>query len=213
MDRSNALRSHPTLSFTSKPETQPDTASQVAAARLLFKSHWSLDTESAREEPRLRRLLGHISVYDRTRAYAQARSEPITAKATEENELSAYLQHQVPSFEEFRAALRVQLEIIAQVRLAAAQSNNVEEYNSDDDEEEDSDYDSYDGDNRSDEDLAAESDDSLTDYESEGQRSECTSPTSSSANEKYDKGEEEGEFWAVRPLTPFLNSASRVVDS
>jgi len=128
----------------------------------------------------------------------------------EENELSTYLQHEVPSFEEFRAALRIQLETIAQVRLATAtQCNEVEEYASDG--ESDSSYDSFDGDSWSEEENAADSDDSLTDNESEGQISPCTSPTFDSAGAKSDKElDEENDVWAIRPLTPFLNGTNRV---
>jgi len=207
MDRQSALCSHMPLAFVSSPETRTETIRQ-STARLLVRSHWNLNTETARDEPRLGRLLGHMSVYDRTKAFAQAQTKSTPAKSPEENELSTYLQHQVPSFEEFRAALKVQLETIAQIRLAAAtQCNDVDEYDSD--ETDDSDYDSCDGD-WSDDDAAVDSDDSLTDLESEGQTSQCTSPTFNSADAKYDKEEDENDVWAIRPLTPFLNS-NRIV--
>ena len=151
-------------------------------------------------------------MYDRIKASAQAQAQPqtesIPTSHPEENELSTYLQHQVPSFEEFRAALKVQLETISQIRLAnATQCNDVDEYDSDETDE--SDYDSCDGD-WSDEDAAAESDDSLTDLESEANTSPCTSPTFESAAAKYDKEEDENDLWAIRPLKPFLTS-NRVV--
>ena len=174
-----------------------------SAARLLFRSHWNLNTETGRDEPRLRRLLGHISVYDRTKAFTQEQSKQNVIKPEETEELSAFLQQQVPSFEEFRAALKLQLETISQVRVSAAtQLEDVDEYDSDD--SDDSDYDSYDGE-RSDDESAAESDDSLTDNDSEGQLSPCASPTCESPAEKFAK-EDEQDIWAIRPLTPFLIS-------
>jgi hypothetical protein len=207
MDRHGPLSSHAPLSFASTPVTLPETTSK-SAARLLFKSHWSFNTESAREEPRLRRLLGHISVYDRTNAFVQAQTEPIpTESRPEQNELFTYLLHQVPSFEEFRAEIKIQQETIAQIRLTtAAQYDDVDEYSSDE-EETDSHYDSLDGDDWSEEDIAADSDDSFTDNGSEGQTSRCTSPTLVSADANYDK--EEDDIWAIQPLTPFLNSSNR----
>ncbi|KIW31601.1 uncharacterized protein PV07_03231 [Cladophialophora immunda] len=216
MEQLSALSSHDPRCFASKPQpqpqTQPETASQ-SAARLLFKSHWKLNTESSREEPRLRRLLGHISVYDRTRTFAQAeeQTQPSEETRPEPNELSTYIQqHQVPSFKEFQAALEAQLATIAQIRAAAEQYNNAEEYNSDEEEEDDSDYDSCDGDWSDEEDTSAESDDSCTDYESEGQRSECSSPTFDSADAKYgqDESEEDDDVWAIRPLIPLVSNRS-----
>jgi hypothetical protein len=204
MDRQEALRSHAPFAFASTPSSLTE-ASRQSAARLLFRSHWNLNTESARDEPRLRRLLGHMSVYDRTKELAQSQIKPASPQS-EANELSSYIAHQVPSFEEFRAALRVQLETITQVRLAAAaQCKDVDEYDSDG--SDDSDYDSYDGE-WSDEDDVAESDDSLTDNdESESQVSACTSPTFEPADGKPAREEgEEDDIWAIRPLTPILNS-------
>jgi len=200
MERPNALCSHAPLAFASKPETPIYTTSQ-SITRLVFRSQWNINAESAREEPRLRKLLGHISVYKRTRAYAQGQTK------SDQPEFSTYLQHQVPSFEEFRAALRLQLETIAQARTAAVDAKEVDEYNSDEDDEDDSDYDSYDGDDFSEEDNAAESDDSLTDVESEGQLSECTSPTFDSFGATFNKAEED-DLWAIRPLAPFLSKTT-----
>ncbi|EXJ71446.1 uncharacterized protein A1O5_05254 [Cladophialophora psammophila CBS 110553] len=216
MEQLGALCSHDQRCFASKPKSQPqpDTTS-LSAARLLFKSHWKLNTESAREEPRLRRVLGHISVYDRTRTFAQAQqAQPSSETRPEPNELSAYIQHQVPSFKEFQAALEAQLATIAQIRAASAQYKNAEDYNSDEEEEDDSDYDSCDSCDSCDrnwsdeeEDTSAESDDSCTDYESEGQRSECSSPTFDSADAKHDQEEEE-DVWAIRPLIPLVTHRS-----
>ncbi|OAP61050.1 hypothetical protein AYL99_06054 [Fonsecaea erecta] len=213
MEQSSALSSHSPRCFASKPQPQPqpqpqpETASQ-SAARLLFKSHWKLNTETAREEPRLRRLLGHISVYDQTRIFAQAQAptQPSAESRPEPNELSVYIQHQVPSFKEFQAALEAQLETLAQIRAAAIQYNNAEEYDSDEGEDGDSDYDSCDGDWSDDEDTSAESDDSCTDYESEGQRSECSSPTFDSAHAKYAQEDEDDDVWAIRPLIPLVTN-------
>ena len=211
MDQHGALCSHAPLAFNSIPSASPETALR-SAARLLFRSNWKLNVESARPEPRLRRLLGHASVYDRTKTSARSHSPVIPTAATEENELSTYLQHQVPSFEQFRAALRLQLETISQIKLAnTTEYKDAEEYDSD--KGSDSSYDSFDGENWSEDENAADSDDSLTDNESEGQSSACTSPTISSLeDEKYDKEvEDEDDVWAIRPLTPFFNSANRVV--
>ncbi|KAH0843067.1 hypothetical protein AYO21_08765 [Fonsecaea monophora] len=219
MEQLCALSSHNPRCFASKPQPQsqpqpqpqPETASQ-SAARLLFKSHWKLNTESSREEPRLRRVLGHVSVYDRTRTFTnqtQQTHQPAAAETTrpESNELSEYIQHQVPSFKEFQAALEAQLATIAQIRAAAAQYSNAEEYGSD--EEDDSDYDSCDGEWSDNEDTSAESDDSsCTDYESEGQRSECSSPTFDSVHAKYDTQDQEEDIWAIRPLIPLVSTRS-----
>ncbi|KAJ9607658.1 hypothetical protein H2200_007736 [Cladophialophora chaetospira] len=206
MNRQGALFSQAPSASNSTIEASSEAVTK-SASRLFFNSQWKLNAESAREEPRLRRLLGHVSVYDRTRALSQSRANPVPPTTTEENELSTYLQHEVPSFEEFRAALRVQLETIAQVRLA--QCNEVDEFDSD--EESDSSYDSFDGDTWSEEDTTAESDDSLTDNESEGQLSACTSPTFEFAAAKYDKETEEDDLWALRPLTPLLTRTNPVV--
>ncbi len=209
MNRQSALCSHAPLAFNSTPEVSLETESRSASQLLFRSSNWKLNVESARPEPRLRRLLGHASVYDRTKAQRQSNS--VSTITTEENELSTYLQHQVPSFEEFRAALRLQLETISQIRLATTnECKDVDEYDSDG--ESNSSYDSFDGDNWSEDEGAADSDDSLTDNESEGQTSACTSPTFSSPDTKYDKEvDEEDDVWAIRPLTPFFNSTNRLV--
>jgi hypothetical protein len=148
-------------------------------------------------------------VYDRTRDFAQAQSASISTPTIEENGPATYLEHQVPSFEEFRTALKVQLETIAQIRQAAAtQYEEADEFDSD--EETDCSYDSFDGDDWSEEDPSADSDDSLTDNDSDGQISQCTSPTFFSADAKHDTEDDDG-IWAIRPLTPFLNKSNRVV--
>lgn len=214
MDRQSALSSHAPLYFAHTPAvTQPEPTTQ-ATARIFVRSNWELNQESAREEPRLRRLLGHISVYDRTKEFVKAQAEPAPVQHdSEQNELSAYLKQSVPSFEQFRAALRVQLETVAQIRLARAQCIEVDEYDSDEDGD-DSDYDSLDGEDDWSEEDATDSEGSLTDNESDGQTSPCTSPMFISADAKYSKGETEEEdeedVWAIRPLTPFLNTSNRV---
>ena len=202
MNPSGALCSHDPLYFATKPQARSEMTRQ-AASRLLYISNWKLNSESACEEPRLRRLLGHISVYDKTRTFTQTQPQS-SEDPSETNELSTYLHHQVPSFREFQAAIEVQLAAMAQVTAAAAQLN-AEEYNSDE-EEDDSDYDSYDGDDWSEDEDAAESDDSFTDTESvEGQRSECSSPTGCLGDTDE---EEEKDLWALRPLTPFITNRS-----
>ena len=202
MNPSAALCSHDPLYFAAKPHARSEMTRQ-AASRLLYISNWKLNAESSCEAPRLHRLLGHLSVYDQTRAFTQTQTQS-SEESFEANELSTYLQHQVPSFREFQAAIEMQLATMAQVTAAAAQLN-AEEYNSDE-EEDDSDYDSYDGDDWSDDEGAAESDDSFTDNESvEGQRSECSSPTGSPGDTE-DEGER--DLWALRPLIPFITNKS-----
>jgi len=108
--------------------------------------------------------------------------------------LSTYLQQQAPSFKEFQAAIELQLATMAEVK-AATERYNTEGYTSDE-EVVDSDGDSYDVE-WSDDDTA-ESDDSLTDYESmDGQWSTCSSPT--------EDEEDEYDLWAIRPPTAFSN--------
>ncbi|KIX08068.1 uncharacterized protein Z518_02723 [Rhinocladiella mackenziei CBS 650.93] len=196
---SAALCSHDPLCFAAKPEVRSE-MTRPAASRLFYISNWKLGTLSTCEEPNLRKLLGHLSVYDQVREFPQTQQIQSSEETPRPNELSTYLQHPVPSFREFQAAIEVQLATIAHISAAAAQLN-VEEYSSDE-EEDDDDCDSNDGE-WSDEDTAAESDDSFTDYDSvEGQRSQCSSPTSC----PDDKGGEEGDLWAIRPLTPFMNN-------
>jgi hypothetical protein len=199
MNFQSALTSHSPLSFAATPLITTETPSQTAA-RLQFKSQWKLNSEMSREEPCLRKVLAHTSVYSRAKAYTQSlQASTAPDKSPEASELSTYIQHRVPSFEEFRAALALQLQTITQVRLAAqANCQQAEEYDSDDDDETDSDYDSYDGDCWSDEDDNALSDDSLTDdQESGGEESPCTSPTCASTPGRYD--DQEDDIWAIRP--------------
>merc|ERR1712072_1117410 len=127
--------------------------SPPAASRLHFVASWKLNTESARDEPKLRKLLGHISVYDQTRTLVQ--SQTPSSDDPESNELSTYLQQHVPCFRDFQAAIALQLATMAEAKAAASQL--AEEENNSDEEEIDSDYDSYDGD-WSDADTAAGSD-------------------------------------------------------
>jgi hypothetical protein len=177
------------MSFSAKPKPQTEQEmTPYTTARLLFKSHWNLNKESDRPEPRLRLLLGHISVYDRTREQAHDASA-ITP--------TTYAQCQIPSFEAFRAALRVQLETMTQLRLATIASREAECQLGDDDEDgEDSDYDSYDGEDWSDDEADHLSDDSFTDNESDGQ----ASPTAT----EFCNVQDSDDIWAIRPLTPCL---------
>jgi hypothetical protein len=185
------LCSHAPMSFSSKPEPQSaQETTPYSTARLLYKSHWNLNRESDRPEPRLRLLLGHIAVYDRARE--QARDKPMITPTT-------YAQCQIPSFEAFRAALRVQLETITQIRLATIASRDSELQSGDDDEDEDdSDYDSYDGEDWSDDEADHLSEDSLTDSESDGQ----ISPTAT----EFCDVDDSDDVWAIRPLTPCLKN-------
>ncbi|EXJ82073.1 hypothetical protein A1O1_08142 [Capronia coronata CBS 617.96] len=195
------LCSHAPLHFSVKPQARYD-ATRHAASRLLYISDWKLNSESARDQPRLRNLLGHLSVHDQARSitHTQTRSPP--PEPEQSNELSTYLQ-QVPSFREFQAAIEVQLATIVQITAAAAQLKFVNNHRYEA-AEEDSDCDSYEGD-WSDEDTAAESDDSLTDNDSLGTASECSSPTSCSSKVRHGDGdEEELDLWALRPMAPYM---------
>lgn len=199
MLHSEALCSHHPLSFASKPKA-PSEMPQPSASRVLFVSSWKLNSEAARDEPRLRKMLGHISVYDEARAASRSQTQA-SEEASEDKELSAYLQQQAPSFKAFQAAIEVQLATIAEIK-ASAELFNTEDDASDEDFV-DSDSDIYDGE-WSDDETTAESDDSLTDYEStDGQWSPCSSPTSCSGDAKDE--EDENDLWAVRPLTTFYN--------
>jgi len=169
----------------------------AAASRLLYISSWKLHWETSREEPKLRKLLGHISIYDKTRKFSHAAE--CSSEEGFENATSPYFAHEVPSFKAFQAAIQDQLANIAKMAPASNctgrdlyQIDEAEEDDSDD-----SDYDSCDGDEWTDEDTSAESDESFTDTESmEGQWSECTSPTAACDGE-----DEDADLWAIRPLT------------
>lgn len=167
----------------------------AAASRLLYISSWKLGSESAREEPTLRKLLGHISIYDKTRTFSLDTS---TFSSPEYgSEAATYGGYHVPSFKAFQAAIQDQLAAMAKVTAAETLLHQNQDGIEQDDDEDDSDYDSYDGDDWSDEDESADSDGSFTDNEStEGQWSECTSPTATSCDD-----EEHSDLWAIRPLT------------
>jgi len=175
--------------------------SPKAASRLSFLSNWKLNSEAAYEEPRLRRMLGHLSVFEQSRAYSQPKTSasPSLEDASEPNELSTYLQQHVPSFREFQAAIQEQLATIAEAQANVARLKG-KEYHIDEEEleEDDSESDSYD-DDWTDDDNAAESDDSLTDCDSsDGRWSGCSSPTSCDGE---DEPEDEQGLWAIRPST------------
>lgn len=193
LDISGALCSHTPLYFAALPAAR-SAMTPVAASRLLYISSWKLNSETAREEPRLRKLLGHISIYDKTRSF----SHNASGSSDEESEAGAspYLSYQVPSFKAFQAAIQDQLATMAKVTTTSTLLHTDEDQ-VDEGDDDDSDYDSYDGDDWTDEDTSAESDESFTDTEStEGQWSECTSPTATCCDE-----EEDSDLWAIRPLT------------
>ncbi|RVX71946.1 hypothetical protein B0A52_04345 [Exophiala mesophila] len=173
----------------------------VVAARLLYVSNWKLNSESARNEPRLGRLLGHIAVFESSRSCTESSSAD---PESELNELSSYLQEHVPSFRQFQAAIQEQISSMTDLTSPPPYSI-VDEFQSDEDDSEDddsSDGDSYHEGNWSDDDTSAESDGSLTDAEcSEDQSAEPSSPLSS-CPEDDDAG-----LWAVRPLTTLLSRA------
>lgn len=201
LNTSGALTSHSPLYFASQPQARSE-MTRPAASRLVYISNWKLTSESAKNEPKLRKLLGHLAVYESTSTFTQASSDPSQSPNSESdpNELSTYLHDHVPSFKQFQAAIAEQIATMAQVSSAAAQVT-VKEYQSDEEEEEedDSDYDSYDGDDWSDDEGAAESDGSLTDNEgSEDQSTDAISPMSSCQEE------DDADLWAIRPLTSYL---------
>lgn len=169
-------------------------------------SNWKLNTESSCEEPRLRRLLGHISVYDKTHAIIKE-DLPSPTQCSESQDVSTnFGQQEIPSFKEFQAAIEVQLATLAALTATSVQCREVDEYDSEDDEDDDddSDYYSNDGDGWSDDGSTTVSDESLTDNEGvEEPQSECTSPTYYDAK---DKDQEEDDLWAMRPAAPFFNS-------
>jgi len=232
MNYTEALRSHSPLSFACEPQAQAQAQGKEkekekaqaraempppSASRVLFVSGWKLNCEAARDQPRLRKMLGHLSVYDEARLLSRAQTQD-SEEESDANELSTYLQQQVPSFKEFQAALELQLATMAEVKAAtdryelqlatmAEVNAGTDRYNAEgyisDEEVVDSDDDSYDVE-CSDDDATAESDDSLTDYESvDGQWSTCSSPTSCCEHAEHE--EDENDLWAVRPPIPFRN--------
>ncbi|KIV89041.1 hypothetical protein PV10_08655 [Exophiala mesophila] len=195
------LNSHKPLEFTSQPQPLAQMA-PVVAARLLYVSNWKLNSESAKNEPRLGRLLGHIAIFESSRSCMESSSAD---PESELNELSSYLQDHVPSFRQFQAAIQEQISAMTDLASPPPYSI-VDEFQSDEDDSEDDD--SSDGElchegDWSDDDTAAESDGSLTDAEcSEDQSAEPSSPLSS-CSEDDDAG-----LWAVRPLATLLSRAT-----
>ncbi|KAK5053718.1 hypothetical protein LTR84_001679 [Exophiala bonariae] len=189
---SGALSSHTPLYFAALPAAR-STMTPPAASRLLYISSWKHNSETAKDEPRLRKLLGHISVYDKTRTFTHNASNASSQDCG--SETSAYAGYQVPSFKAFQAAIQDQLAAMAKSSTAESlRHTNDDGFEQDED---DSDYDSYDGDDWSDEDDSEDSDESFTDNEStEGQWSECTSPISPPCDE-----DGEADLWAIRPPT------------
>ncbi|KAI1630230.1 hypothetical protein EDD37DRAFT_605088 [Exophiala viscosa] len=179
--------------------------SRPVASRLHVVASWKLRSEAGKDEPGLRKLLGHISLFDQTMAYSRPEIQS-TQLSEEVNELSTYLHHPVPSFKDFQAAIEMQLATMAEIKASAARLD-AEEYNSDEEEDEhDSDYDSYDGEWS---DTAAESDDSNTDYEgSDGQWSACSSPTSCTGDIPNKEDEDDEGLWAIRPQTSVTSPTS-----
>ncbi|KIV78972.1 hypothetical protein PV11_06570 [Exophiala sideris] len=206
MNSISPLCSHSPFSFASKPTSHSE-MSRPVASRLHVVASWKLRSEAGKDEPRLRKLLGHISLFDQTLAHHKPQT-PSTQLSQEVNELSTYLHHPVPSFKDFQAAIEMQLATMAEIKASAAQLD-AQEYNSDEEEDEhDSDYDSYDGE-WSEEDTAAESDDSYTDYEgSDGQWSACSSPTSCTGDISDKEDEDEEGLWAIRPQIPVTSPTS-----
>ncbi|KAL2430829.1 hypothetical protein ABEF95_013762 [Exophiala dermatitidis] len=187
MNAPEFLSSHSSAHFAAaKSYSRSDMSSQrQAASRLVYISDWKLNKESARDEPRLRRLLGHLSVNEQTTEFVQQLQTPAPAMSVfsvqqqqqqqqqqqESNELSAYLQYvpvPVPSFREFQAAIEIQIATMVQITAASAarlnfvgENNNNNNGDTEDDTSSDHDsYDSYDDEDTTDTSSAAGSDDS-----------------------------------------------------
>ncbi|KEF51146.1 uncharacterized protein A1O9_12760 [Exophiala aquamarina CBS 119918] len=199
LDISGALCSHIPLYFAALPAARSE-MTPAAASRLLYISSWKLHSETSQEEPKLRKLLGHISIYDKTRKFPHTASD--SSKEGPDTKTPPYLAYQVPSFKAFQAAIQDQLANLAKIAPASTLSGTdlseigQEEEEEEDDDDDGSDYDSYDGDEWTDEDTSADSDESFTDTESlEGPWSECTSPTEACSDE-----EEHSDQWAIRPV-------------
>lgn len=223
--RSSPLSSHSPLCFGSKPGHPVETMNYTAN-RLQCISNAKIRIEAARDEPRLRNLLGHIAIYDGVREwnhshkttsrYVEQFSEPQlkvesideSADITDANELHTYLHH-IPSFQDFQAAIQLQLAAIADITAATAQLT-VEEYEGDGNSDNDSDYDSYDGDwNEEYSDAGTESEGSDTDVElmETDQQSECDSPTSAKGFEDVDLSIPEP--WTFQASLSLRNSPSQ----
>jgi hypothetical protein len=231
----NPLFSHPTKSTHQRTRSQthiviPDI--KHTATRLQCLSNYKLRLESSQNEPHLRHLLGHISIYDNVRDYKKEQmtkaafvSEPSPAPERPQqqpakqldpsNELQEYLSLQrvrVPSFQDFQAAIEMQLATLTEIQSASkrlqALANScptidegdemevgVEEYHEGDSHSDTvSDYDSYDGEGGwRDEEDGAESEGSMTDPESV--RSEPSSPVEEKS---------EDDLFAIRPLAPLV---------
>jgi hypothetical protein len=238
----NPLFSHPVKPSHRRTPSQPQIiipSIRHTATRLQCLSNHKLRLESSRNEPQLRKLLGHISIYDNVRECRREQlsqtacpSEPPPYLDTEcqqqqkqrtptTNELQEYLQLQqvrIPSFQDFQAAIELQLATLSEIRMATKKlhalsldcpsideddedSANVQEYcESDSESDTVSEYDSYDGDGawRDDEDEDVESEDSMTDPESV--RSGCSSPVEGEENKD--------DYFGLRPLVPLVGALS-----
>jgi hypothetical protein len=194
--------------YTGDGDDEEDTRGRASGyadqGNLASISNYKLRIESSRNEPQLRKLLGHISIYDSVREYRneqlsqttcpsvhppcldrrrQQQQRPTKPKpAPSTNELQEYLQLQqvrVPSFQDFQAAIELQLATLSEIQAASkkvhalsldcptidavadSDSTEVEEYcESDSDSDTISEYDSCD------DDEDGESEDSMTDPES-----------------------------------------------
>jgi len=228
-------KSDSTMTAPLRPNTQPQPTPQqpqltlqsptvnFTVTRLQCIANYKLRLEASRQEHRLCRLLGHISIYDKVRDWRQSQShqspqlqtQTHTSRASNlpqieekpENELLQYLHlHTAPPFADFQAAIEDQLSALAKIRAAsqklremAVESSTGEWAIEDEVEAEeyssDSDTESdYDSHDDHDDDEGAESEDSMTDPESV--RSECTSPV--------DKGEAKEDYFELEPLTPLV---------
>lgn len=102
------------------------------------------------------------------------------------NELQDYL-HQIPSFQEFQEAIRIQLatvtEVAASINAQSAKEANMYHLESDDD---DTDYDSYESSWDGEEDTKSDSGSSATDVDAIESWSICSSPTRSQQQDQLD---------------------------
>jgi len=233
------LASHAPLCFEAKPGDRSRGAERYVATRLLYVSDSRLRLEGGRLEPRLRQLLGHISIHEGASTWIEQdrqtsdlmplsrAAKPDRSRCDGANELPLYLQ-QVPTFQSFQAAIKVELVTMAQVMATAAQlrvethecdsedeesdvedvgedgyddsddSDNSDNSDTDSDTDTDGDNDSHDHDHNHN-DTNVKSCQSLTDVET----LEVNHPSecTSPADEHRLSVTDDDDLWAVRPLT------------
>jgi hypothetical protein len=150
MSQPNPLYSHPTKPSHHRSASQSSIvipALKHTATRLQCLANYKLRIESSRNEPRLGRLLGHISIYDNIREYRREEltktscpypisdapliSPPLPpTKQTQQRysntekvsaattALEGYVSY-VPSFQDFQAAIELQLATLAHIQQSS----------------------------------------------------------------------------------------------